>query len=115
MKNMQQVNGKTEEGTERDLRNILGIREKNPYYTKDEEVLREKLEDMSMIDLQRLAIEAGTSARGSAPALKKKIIQSFRAFCARSELQEKNRELGKTKDPFTSEQREKVQEINVSD
>lgn len=115
MKNMQEANGKEMQGKNEDLRGVLGIKEKNPFYTNNEGVLISKLEEMPIIDLQRMAIEAGTSARGSAPALRKKIIKAFKSYVARSDLQKRNNNLGKVNDPFTKEQREKVRELNVSD
>jgi hypothetical protein len=111
---MIETNGKTMDSSKKDLAGILGIARKNPFRVKTEEELEEKMEDMSLIGLQKLAIEAGVSARGSVGALKKKICKSFHSFNREREIiRSKGLNLGRTNDPFSEDQKKAVEGINV--
>lgn len=62
------------------LENLIGLKEKNKFGAKNEEELIEKLGDMQLIDLQRLAISVGVPGGGTRQVLKKKIIDAFLKF-----------------------------------
>lgn len=114
MKNMKEANGKGLEDKE-DLRGIFGFREKNPFKVKSEDELSARMRGMSLVDLQKMAIESGVSASGSIPSLKKKIIKAFKSYQSKNTIREKNNfQLGKTNDSFSAEQREAVRKINVT-
>jgi hypothetical protein len=109
---MLETNGK---GTEEkmDLRDVLGIREKNPFVAKNEKDLKELLSEMWLVDLQKMAIKCGVSASGTVPSLRKKIMKAFSDFSSRNKMiNSDDYVLGNnTKDSFSKEQREDVERL----
>ena len=111
---MIETNGKGTQNKQ-DLRDLLGVEERNPFKANSEAKLVEKMSDMMLVDLQRFAIEAGVSATGTVPSLKKKILKAFASYISRKRLLNKKGFIlgGNQNDPFTKEQREEVAELNV--
>lgn len=64
----------------KDLEEILGIRQMNPYGTLNREIFDEKLDDMTHTDLQNLAMQIGYPPTRDRHALKKGIRKSFDSF-----------------------------------
>lgn len=79
---MFQINGKVEDDVEkiRGIESISGIRAKNIFGVESEEELNEKMADMTLIDLQKMAVSSGISGGGSRAVLKEKIRREFVRF-----------------------------------
>lgn len=77
-----QLNGKMEDDVKKikGLQDILGIRAKNVFKVESEEELDEKMSDMALVDLQKLAVASGISGGGSRAVLKAKLRAEFSKF-----------------------------------
>ena len=64
---------------QRDIDEILQMNGSNPFGTEDEDKFKEKLSDMSMVDLQNLAMKANVFPSGSRSTLKNKLIKAHKA------------------------------------
>jgi hypothetical protein len=64
----------------KDLEEILGIRQVNPYGTLNREIFEEKIGDMTMTDMQNLAMQIGFPPTRDRHALKKGLKKSFDSF-----------------------------------
>lgn len=64
----------------KNLEEILGIRQMNPYGTLDRDIFEEKLGDMTMTDMQSLAMQIGFPPTRDRHALKKGLRKSFDSF-----------------------------------
>lgn len=62
------------------LQKVIGLEEVNRFGVKTEEELNEKLSEMQLIDLQRLAISVGIPGGGNRMVLKRKIMDAFNKF-----------------------------------
>lgn len=62
------------------LQEALGSRIRNPFGAKTQEELEEKLKDMFLVDLQKMAVSAGISANGDRSILKNRIRSEFGRF-----------------------------------
>jgi hypothetical protein len=62
----------------RELEDVLGLKEVNPFGTNDFTVFKENLSDMTLNDMQQLARKAGIFASGSRDQLKTKLINQFK-------------------------------------
>lgn len=80
MKN--EANGKLETAVERinGLKDILNLRAANAFGVSSIEELDEKISDMPLIDLQKLAVGCGVSGTGNRMVLKNKIRNEFLKF-----------------------------------
>lgn len=77
-----QTNGKIEEQIEQinGLKDVIGLRTRNIFKSKTQEELEERMSDMSLIDLQRMAVACGVSGGGNRTVLKNKIKSEFIKF-----------------------------------
>ena len=64
----------------KDLEEILGIRQMNPYGTINREIFDEKLDDMTLTDMQSLAMQIGYPPTRNRMDLKRGIRKSFDSF-----------------------------------
>lgn len=64
----------------KDLEEVLGLRQMNPYGTHNREIFDEKLDDMTMTDMQSLAMEIGFPPTRDRHALKRGLRKSFDSF-----------------------------------
>lgn len=64
----------------KDLEEILGIKQANSYGTFDRDIFKEKLLDMSMTELQSLAMQVGFPPTRDRIALRKGLEKSFDTF-----------------------------------
>lgn len=80
LEQLQQTNGKTYEeqiSRARELEDILGIPQINPFKTNDKNVFNEMLKDMNLTDLQAFAVKVGVFPAGNKTVLKNKIKRAF--------------------------------------
>ena len=61
----------------RDLEEVLGIKELNPFKTSDTEKFEGDLKSMSLTDLRELAVKSGVFPSGSKASLKNKLRKEF--------------------------------------
>jgi hypothetical protein len=64
----------------KDLEEVLGIRQMNPYGTHSREIFDEKLDDMTVTDMQSLAMTIGFPPTRDRMALKRGLRKSFDSF-----------------------------------
>jgi hypothetical protein len=64
----------------KDLEDLLGMKEMNPYGTLDKEIFAEKLQEMTSTDLQNLAIRVGIPPSRDRLALRDNLKKSFSSF-----------------------------------
>lgn len=72
------VDGKTDKEKVKDLEEILGVRNANPFGTHNEEELKEKMNAMTITDLQTFGIKVGILPSGNKMILKNKILKAFK-------------------------------------
>jgi len=70
----------------RELEELLGIHEMNPYKTLNKEIFSQKIESMSVSDMTSLAIEVGVPPTQNTSQLKKQLIQSFDLYARRHDV-----------------------------
>lgn len=80
------ADGKTVQPTEdadikkvRELEEILGVKKVNPFGTYNLEIFKEKLSDMTNLDLQNLCERIGIFASGSRMQIKEKLLREFKS------------------------------------
>lgn len=61
------------------LEEILGIKKMNPFGTSNLDIFKEKLSDMTNIDLQNLCERVGIFASGSRQQIKEKLVREFKS------------------------------------
>ena len=61
------------------LEEILGIKKSNPFGTSNIEVFREKLKEMTLIDLQHMCEKIGIFASGSRQDIRDKLLREFKS------------------------------------
>lgn len=61
------------------LEEILGIKKMNPFGTTNLEIFKEKLSEMTNVDLQHLCERVGIFASGSRQELKQKLLREFKS------------------------------------
>jgi len=64
--------------TARDLEQILGVKELNPFKTSNAEEFDRDLSDMSLNDLRTLAVKSGVFPSGNKANLKNKLRKEFK-------------------------------------
>lgn len=76
------INGKIEDAVEKigGLQDLIGLRAKNVYGAKTTEELDDKMSEMALVDLQKLAVSCGISGGGNRTVLKQKIRNEFMKF-----------------------------------
>jgi hypothetical protein len=62
----------------KELEEILGIKKMNPFGTSNIEVFKEKLAEMTMLDLQNMCEKLGIFGSGSRMELKEKLMRQFK-------------------------------------
>ena len=62
----------------RDLEEILGVKEINPFKTSDASEFESNLQDMSLNDLRTLAVKSGVFPSGNKASLKTKLRKEFK-------------------------------------
>lgn len=81
LENLKQVNGKEEAIQKaKDLEELVGIKQVNPFGTSIGEVFEENISKMSMVELQELAVKAGVFPSGTRTALKSKLSKAFSEY-----------------------------------
>ncbi len=63
----------------KDLEQLLGVQQSNPFRTTSEAVLTERMNEMTLTDLQALAINVGILPSGNKLGLKTKIMKAFKS------------------------------------
>lgn len=63
----------------KDLEELLGVKQTNPFRTTNEAVLKEKMNEMTLTDLQGMAVHVGILPSGNKLALKNKILKAFKS------------------------------------
>lgn len=61
------------------LEEILGIRKSNPFGTSNIDIFREKLSEMTIVDMQHMCEKIGIFASGSRQQIKDKLLREFKS------------------------------------
>jgi hypothetical protein len=81
--NLTFADGKVQEDADikriKELELALGVEKLNPFGTTNLEIFKEKLADMTMIDLQRLCDRIGIFPSGSRQQIKEKLFREFKS------------------------------------
>lgn len=62
------------------LEEILGIKKLNPFGTSSLEVFKQKLDEMTTVDLQHMCEKIGIFASGSRLDIKQKLLREFKSY-----------------------------------
>ena len=76
--------GKADDAVKVDFRDILDMREKNPFGTSNAKDFESKIADWSIVDLQELAVKAGISCGGGVTILRENLKKEFDRFLVRN-------------------------------
>ena len=68
----------------RELEVLLGVSEISPFGTNELEIFEQNLAEMSLSDMQKLALKIGTNPYHEKPMLKKSLIREFSAYTRNS-------------------------------
>jgi hypothetical protein len=68
----------------RELEVLLGVSEISPFGTNEMEIFEENLREMSLSDMQKLALKIGTNPYLEKPLLKQSLIREFSAYTKNS-------------------------------
>ena len=71
------MDGKLEVDKVRELEELVGVDQTTVFKTNDLEVFKDDLSDMTLTDMQALAVEAGVFPSGNRSALKQKLVKEF--------------------------------------
>jgi hypothetical protein len=63
----------------KNLEDLLGVKQTNPYGTTSEAILEERMNEMTLTDLQTFAIRVGILPSGNKLTLKNKLKKSFKS------------------------------------
>lgn len=63
----------------KEMEEILGIKKSNPFGTSNLEIFKEKLAEMTLIDLQHMCEKIGIFASGSRQDIKEKLVREFKS------------------------------------
>lgn len=61
------------------LEEILGIKKMNPFGTSNIEVFKEKLSEMTIVDMQHMCEKVGIFASGSRQEIREKLLREFKS------------------------------------
>ena len=61
------------------LEEILGIRKSNPFGTSNIDIFREKLSEMTIVDMQHMCEKVGIFASGSRQEIREKLLREFKS------------------------------------
>jgi len=70
----------------KELEEILGVKKVNPFGTYNLEVFKEKLSDMTNLDLQNLCERVGIFASGSRMQIKEKLLREFKSVAEQNQI-----------------------------
>lgn len=73
------ADGKSDLEKIKNLEDLLSVRESNPFGTTNKEVLEEKMNEMTLTDLQTFAVKIGILPSGNKLSLKSKISKAFKS------------------------------------
>ena len=76
---LQVADGKSELDQIKDLEDLLGVKQANPFRTTSKAVLDERMGEMTLTDLQTMAIQVGILPSGNKLTLKNKIFRAFKS------------------------------------
>ena len=79
VENLQVADGKNDIEKIKNLEDLLGVKQTNPFGTTNKEVLEERMHEMTLTDLQTFAIKIGILPSGNKLSLKNKILRSFKS------------------------------------
>jgi len=79
VENLQVADGKNDIEKIKNLEDLLGVKQTNPFGTTNKEVLEERMNEMTLTDLQTFAIKIGILPSGNKLSLKNKILRSFKS------------------------------------
>jgi hypothetical protein len=68
----------------RELEVVLGVSQISPFGTNELEIFEQNLAEMSLSDMQKLALKIGTNPYHEKPILKKSLIREFAAYTRNS-------------------------------
>jgi len=68
----------------RELEVVLGVSQISPFGTNELEIFEQNLAEMSLSDMQKLALKIGTNPYHEKPILKKSLIREFSAYTRNS-------------------------------
>ena len=71
------MDGELEVDKVRELEELLGVDQTTVFKTNDLEVFKDNLSEMTLTDMQALAVEAGVFPSGNRSALKQKLVKEF--------------------------------------
>jgi hypothetical protein len=85
LESLEQAHGKDERHEEaiakaKELEDLLGIKEINPFGTSIASEFENSLSDLPMVDLQALAVKTGVFPNGTRRGLKAKLIRAFQEY-----------------------------------
>lgn len=63
----------------KELEDILGIKKMNPFGTSNLEIFKEKLNEMTIVDMQHMCEKIGIFASGSRQQIKEKLLREFKS------------------------------------
>lgn len=78
VENLKVVDGRTDKEKIKDLEEILGVKNANPFGTHSEEELNSMMNGMTITDLQTFGIKVGILPSGNKMILKNKILKAFK-------------------------------------
>ena len=103
---LQQAHGKDEQiKRAKELEELVGIASINPYGTTIAEKFEEDIHEMSLVDLQELAVKVGVFPNGTKTALKAKLLKGFSEYNRASMVVPAPRDI-----PLTNPNSKKTQE-----
>tara|TARA_R100000808_G_scaffold21917_1_gene47466 strand:+ start:1235 stop:1693 length:459 start_codon:yes stop_codon:yes gene_type:complete len=80
LESLNYIDGKHTVEQIKDLEQLVGIKETNPYGTTSLEVLEARMSEMNMWELQEFAVKVGVFPSGTRTALKTKMAKEFQAY-----------------------------------
>ena len=80
LESLNYIDGKHTVEQIKELEQLVGIKETNPYKTTSLEVLEARMSEMNMWELQEFAVKVGVFPSGTRTALKAKLAKEFEAY-----------------------------------
>lgn len=77
LQSMEQTTGKEYIQKTKELEDILGVKEVNPFKTANASVFQENLSEMTLVDMQSLAVRVGVMPSSNRTNLKKRLMKEF--------------------------------------
>ena len=77
LESMEQTTGKDYIQKTKELEDILGIKETNPFKTSNANLFQENLSEMTLVDMQSLAVRFGVMPSANKTNLKKRLMHLF--------------------------------------